>query len=451
MSNQRVLRSLALLLIVVGALSACGPAATSAPGATTGPTSAPSPTGPAPVTLTWGFWGSPEERASHEQVAAAFMKTHPEIKIEIWHQPWDNYFTKLKTLWAGGDPQTIPDVLFLWPTPSYAATGVLEDLGPYIEKSGYDLNDYWPDLLESGKYNGKLYGLPRDIGLEVLYYRKDIFDEAGVPYPTDTWTWDDLRSAAEKLTVVEAGGRVKRYGLGMEGGKWSLWVNQNRASILDDMRNPSKCTLTEPGALEAISFFADMMNRNLAMRDTALVQSGGDAAVFQSGQVAMIIQNSSRVSAFNQTKLNYDVAPVPLPPGGRRAAIAGGAAWAISAQSDSKEAAWTFLRWLQSADGGERLYTQSGEIFPALKSTAMSDAFLKSGEPPANRQAFVTEAENALIGRFGYFAEWDELSGSILDASLQKIWTGEASAADTVPQLCEQVDRFLKDKGYPKP
>ena len=72
------------------------------------------------VTVTWGFWGSPEEKASHEKVAAEFMKTHPNIKIEIWHQPWDDYFTKLKTLWASGDSKQIPDVLFLWPTPSYA-------------------------------------------------------------------------------------------------------------------------------------------------------------------------------------------------------------------------------------------------------------------------------------------------------------------------------------------
>ena len=133
----------------------------------------------------------------------------------------------------------------------------------------------------------------------MLYYNKEIFDEAGVAYPTDSWTWDDLLAAAKKLTVVESNGRVTRYGLGMEGGKWSLWVNQNKGSILDDMRNPSKCTLTEPAALEAIKFFADLMNEQLAMRDADLSQAGGDAAVFQSGQVAMIIQNSSRVSAFN--------------------------------------------------------------------------------------------------------------------------------------------------------
>jgi multiple sugar transport system substrate-binding protein len=149
--------------------------------------------------------------------------------------------------------------------------------------------------------------------------------------------------------------------------------------------------------------------------------------------------------------MNYDVTTVPIPKDGQRAASAGGAAWVMSAQSDNKEAAWTFIQWLQSTDGGEKLYTSAGEIFPALQSTAKSDAFLKSGAPPANRQAFLTEGENSRVGRFGYFPDWDELSGSIIDAGLQKVWAGEQKAEDAVPAICQQVDSFLKDKGYPKP
>lgn len=95
-------------------------------------------------TVTWGFWGSPEEKVTHEKVAAAFMEQHPDIKIEIWHQPWGDYFTKLQTMWAAGDGAAIPDVMFLFPVPSYAKDGVLENLDLYIEKAGYDLNDYWP-------------------------------------------------------------------------------------------------------------------------------------------------------------------------------------------------------------------------------------------------------------------------------------------------------------------
>ena len=446
MSSTRTRPLLALLLAVTFVLSACAApvSAPPAPAAQTGEEA-----GAGPVTITWAFWGSPEEAASHERVAAAFMEQHPEIQIETWNQPWSDYFTKIQTLWASGDTAAIPDVAFLWPTPKYAAEGVLENLDPYIAESGYDLNDYWPGLLESASYEGSVYGLPRDIEVNVLYYNKDIFDEAGVAYPADDWTWDDFLAAAEALAVKDASGNVERYALAAEGGKWAKWVNQNGGAIFDDYRNPSKCLLAEPASIAGIQFFADLMNSGLAMRSADLNQAGGDASVFASGQAAMILQNSSRVSAFNSAGLNYDIAPAPIPADGKRWNGAGGAAWVMSAGSDNKEEAWTFLQWLQSADGGQQLYTEAGEIFPALQSVANSPVYM-TDQPPANKAAFIIEGAASAVGGFGYFPEWDELNGSIISPALEQIWAGEAAPADILPGVCEQVDAFLAEKGYPK-
>ena len=202
------------------------------------------------------------------------MAEHPEINIEIWHQPWGDYFTQLQTLWAAGEAEAIPDVLFLSPITNYATDGVLEPLDSYIADTDYDTEDFWPGLLDFAMYDGTIYGFPRDIGLEVLYYNKDIFDEVGVEYPTEDWTWDDLQAANEALAIVSPSGRVSRYALGMEGGKYQLWVGQNGGSILDDMVNPTSCTLDEPEAVEAITFFADMMNNNYAFTRCQSQSSG---------------------------------------------------------------------------------------------------------------------------------------------------------------------------------
>ncbi len=71
-------------------------------------------------------------------------------------------------------------------------------------------------------------------------------------------------------------------------------------------------------------------------------------------------------------------------------------------------------------------------------------------QPPANRQAFLDQGAAAGVGGFGYFPEWDELNGSIISPALQQIWAGEASAEDVLPAMCEQVNAFLADNGYPK-
>lgn len=447
LQNKRSMLVLTILLILAMALAACAPVAPGAAPTTGNESNAPAASA-GPTTITWAFWGSPEEAASHKAVGDAFMQAHPEIKIEYYNEPWGDYFTKVQTLWASGDSAAIPDVLFLWPTPKYAAQGVLENLDSYIEKSGYNLEDYWPALLESAMYEGSVYGFPRDIEVNILYYNKDIFDEAGVPYPDETWTWDDLLAAAEQLTKKDASGKVERYALAMEAGKWTKWANQNGGAILDDYRNPAKCMLTSPEAVAALQFFADMMNNGYAMRDADLSQAGGDAAVFSSGQAAMIIQNSSRISTFNAAGMNYDVAVVPIPEGGKRWNGAGGAAWVMSSGSDNKDAAWTFLSWLQSNEGGQKIYAQRGEIFPALQSTT-NDVFVKQEGAPANKQGFITEATASGVGGFGYFPEWDEISG-LIDAELSKVWSGEAQPADALTAACTQVDQYLKDNGFPK-
>lgn len=448
MSVKRLSGLLLLTLVLAMLVSACAvPVAPAAPAAVP---AAGAPAAGEAVTITWAFWGSPEEAASHARVANAFMAEHPDINIELWNQPWDDYFTKIQALWASGDAKTIPDVAFLWPTPRYAAEGVLENLDPYIAESNYNLEDFWPGLLESARYEGSVYGFPRDIEVNVLYYNKDIFDAAGVEYPTDAWTWDELRAAAEKLTVKDASGNTERYALAMEGGKFIKWVQQNGGQMLDDFVNPSQCTLTEEKALGGIQFFTDLLNDGLAMRPADLNQAGGDAAVFQSGQAAMIIQNTSRVSAFNAAAMNYDVAPVPIPADGVRWNGAGGAAWVMSAKSDNKDAAWTFLSWLQSAEGGQKLYTEAGEIFPALQSVAGSPAFMND-QPPANKEAIITEAAASGVGGFGYFPEWGEIDGSILGPGMDLVWSGEATPADQVPVVCDQINTFLAENGYPKP
>jgi ABC-type glycerol-3-phosphate transport system substrate-binding protein len=121
---------LILILILAVVLASCGggeaqpeaaeeadtgPAQTVQEEPTLEPTEVPQKTEDA-ITITWGMWGSPEEIETHQKVADAYMAANPNVTIELWAQPWGDYFTKLQTLWAAGDGEAIPDVLFLRPT-----------------------------------------------------------------------------------------------------------------------------------------------------------------------------------------------------------------------------------------------------------------------------------------------------------------------------------------------
>jgi multiple sugar transport system substrate-binding protein len=400
-------------------------------------------------TLLWGMWGSPEEIATHQLVADAYMEANPDVTVELWSQPWGDYFTKLDTLFAAGDATAIPDVFFLFPVPSYAARGVLHNLDEFVANSDMDLSDYWPGALASTSFDGSVYGFPRDSAVEVLYYNKDHFDAAGLDYPTDEWTWDELRAAAEALTVKEDSGRITRYGLAMEGGKYFDWVGGNGGLILDDNFNPTQCMLSQPEAVAAIEFFAGLMNDEIAWRDANLNQAGGDLTVFLAEQASMFIQNASRVPALNAAGINYDVAPVPAAPsGGRQAGGTGGAAWVMSEVTDNPDLAWDFLQFLQSPEGGQAIYASTGEAFPPTRAAAEAPVFLNPDRGPENKEAWLVGAATANINGNGFFADWNELSSTLISPVMSSIWAGEAVPSEVLPGLCENVDAFLVERGY---
>jgi multiple sugar transport system substrate-binding protein len=428
---------------VAPAAPADQPAVPAAPAATDVPAA---PAAAGPVTLTWAMWGDSEELKAHQAVADAFMAQHPDIKVELVAAPWDDYNTKLRTLIASGD-KNLYDVFFYgFNVEELVRQGVIEDLAPYADKSGYDLSDYWPGILDRATVDGKPYGLVRDADASVLYYNMDIFDEAGVPYPTADWTWDDLRAAAEKLTKVEANGRVSRYALGMEAGKADAWLRANGGGYVDDFANPTRCILDTPESMEALNFFHDMIANNYIMKPADLATGGGDSAAFQQGKVAMILQNASRIPAFNAAGMNYDIAPIPLTPNGQRVAEAAGASWHMSAMSQHKDEAWEFLQFLQSAEGGQKIYAQSGGMFPALRSMVASPEFQETDQKPATRATFNTVGETLKLINPITWRYWDELSGTITGPGLEKVWALEQTPAEAVPGICEKVNAYLASK-----
>ncbi len=86
----------------------------------------------------------------------------------------------------------------------------------------------------------------------------------------------------------------------------------------------------------------------------------------------------------------------------------------------------------------------------SLRCSANSPAFLEQGGGTVNRQAFITEASGAGPGGLGFFPEWAELSDTIWTPGQNSIWAGEATAAEALPTIADQINQFLADNGYPK-
>jgi multiple sugar transport system substrate-binding protein len=164
-------------------------------------------------------------------------KYGPDVTVTIEGFPGTEYFQKINTLAAGG---TIGDAFWISSIEGFyrlAATGVISPIDDLVAATGYDLTQHYELCVNAMKLNGKLYGLPQlaHPGRVGLFYNKPVFDAAGVSYPDDTWTYDDLLEAAKKLTDPA----TKQYGFVANGQlgpavaqDWMQYNSQLGGSIL---------------------------------------------------------------------------------------------------------------------------------------------------------------------------------------------------------------------------
>lgn len=468
-------RVLPIMVVVASLLMACGgatPAATTVPAATNAPevpaaTTAPeapaattAPEAPAATTapaepaattppstgagedveITYMMWGSPEELAIWQQIIDDFQKANPNVKIKLDISDWESYWNKLKTLHASATP---PDVFAMdGPLyPDWASRGVLLDLQPYIDKTPGMLDGLYPNTLSVYKRSDGFYGLPRDLQPIVLYYNKDMFDKAGIAYPTDKWTMDDMREAAKKLTQDTNGdGKVDQWGFTADLWDMELFWSEAIWSYGGEVisQDYSKTLLAEGAARDAWKFINGMMVEDKSMPDPNVsAEFGGDA--FAAGVAAMTTIGHWVVPQYSQLGFKWDVAPIPAGPKGRVTSI-NSAALVMSKDTKHADAAWEFIKFALGESGQTRM-TELGFAVPIYKSVAESPVFLKQKSAAINQQVFLdaigyAKAKPAFKG----YEEW----AAVIGDGLVPVWNGEKTIDAALDEIVPQADEVLQ-------
>jgi multiple sugar transport system substrate-binding protein len=397
-----------------------------------------------PVEITFMAWGAPEELAVWQKLADDFHAANKNITVKMDVSDWDSYWTKLDTLFAGGTP---PDV-FAMDAPLYLdwqSRDVLLNLQPYINKTSGFLDNFYPQTLEGYKLSDGYYGLPRDFQTIVLFYNKNMFDAAGVAYPTASWTWDDLRAAAKQLTKDNNNdGKTDQYGFSCDLWDmelcWSEAIWSNGGEILN--ADYTKTLLGEPKARQAWQMFHDMIFVDKSMPDTiAAGEYGGD--LFQAGVVAIWPMGHWAVPGYATVEFKWDVAPMPSGSAGRVTSV-NSAGFVVAKASKYPDASWKFIQFALSQTGQTRL-TELGLAIPVLKSVANSPVFLqaKVGDQTINQQIFLDALQYAhLKPIFKGYTDWSAAIGD----GITTIWTGEADLGTTLDAAIVEADKVLSEQ-----
>ncbi|MET7358477.1 sugar ABC transporter substrate-binding protein [Streptomyces sp. NPDC005562] len=384
------------------------------------------------TTLSYGMW-DPAQVPGMEKIIAAFEKVNPRISVRIELTPWASYWTTLKTSMRGG---TAPDVFWMNAVniQLYASSGVLEPLSGHIKADATPVDRHPRALVRLYSYRGTQYGLPKDFDTIGLWYNKQLFDKAGIPYPDADWTWDDVRDAAAELTdphrrvhgfAAEMDRQMKIYPAVCGAGGYV--IEDGRSGFGDDR------------SIEGLRFLTDMIDRGWSPPQSAMTESVGRVR-YWSEKVAMNYDLSAMAGQMYAVPALKDHGGIAvLPKGRRRATIIHGLANVISAKSRKKAAAWKFVHFMAGREAAE-IQAKAGVTISSYEGT--QDAWLTS-MPEFDLKHFIEMQKYGVpYPSSRNTAVWENLQYPLLGAA----FSGKGGIESAARTLGEQMDRVLKEE-----
>ena len=341
---KKKLLGLALSSMMVLSLAACGGSSGGADKSSAAADS--SQSGGEGGKITVAIWDNGQKPGLQEIINDFTAETGYQVDLQVIS--WDAYWTLLEAGASGGD---MPDVFWMHSNESqkYMENGILMDLTDKIKASDKLEMDKFPeDVKELYVSDGKTYAIPKDVDTIALWYNKTMFDEAGLAYPDENWTWDDYYDAAVKLTKPDG----SQFGTAMnpsnnQDGWYNIVYSMGGKVISDDKK---KSGMDDPNTIKAMEF-VDKLRKD-AMPDATVMSETGTDVLLQSGKIAMLPQGSWMVAPFKENEYlvaNCDVAVLPKDATtGKRVSLYNGLGWAANAGTKNPEAAWKLIEWFTS-------------------------------------------------------------------------------------------------------
>jgi multiple sugar transport system substrate-binding protein len=333
---------------------------------------APAEEGPVTITYT-NFISNGGNEDNLQAIVDAFEAENEGITVEVTTLPYGDYFTALQTDLAAGTVSDVFDMEFA----QYAqlqADGVLAEI-PVANPGAYR-----ESLLEAYSTDGKSYALPSSFSDVVLYYNKDLFDAAGLDYPTQGWTWADEKAAAEALTDKAAGVWGDHQPVSFY--EYYKALAQNGGEFLN--ADGTAVAFNTPAGIEAAEWLVGKSGTVMPTIEQGQGTPDFDTNLFKEGKLAMLHSGIWVFGAFADVPFNWDIA---VEPGNTtQASAVFSNAVGVSATSAHPEAAAKWAEFLTSSSVMVDVRLDAGWELPPISDEAKLATYLDKGKPD-NRQA----------------------------------------------------------------
>jgi multiple sugar transport system substrate-binding protein len=389
------------------------------------------------------FWAFGREGEVVRELVPEFERRHPEIRVEVQQIPWTAAHEKLLTAFVG---DATPDAAQLGNTwiPEFVFLGALAPLDGRLAQSAPALRrDSFAGIWDTNVVDGKTWGIPWYVDTRLLFYRTDLVEAAGVPWPPRSW--GEWRAAMEG---IKRHGGPGRFAILLPVDEWTqptIFGLQTGAELLAD--GGRRGAFRDPRFRKSMAFYLDLYASDLA----PALDLQSVANMYQQlaeGYFAMVITGPWNLGEF-RNRLPADMAdrwataPLPPPEEGMPypgVSLAGGASLVLFRQAREPEAAWTWLQYLSEPAQQVRFYELSGDL-PARRS-AWTLAGL-ANDPKA--APFLVQ-----LGRVAptpKVPEWEQIATRMAEAA-EQVMRGRRDLDSALTALDADVDRMLEKRRW---
>ncbi|MBT3375876.1 MAG: sugar ABC transporter substrate-binding protein [Lentisphaerae bacterium] len=375
-----------------------------------------------------------ETRPMYRGVVKRFEEAHPNITVQILEIP-ANYYGKVLVMIAG---RNAPDLMWMGQSfAEFAARGVFLDLSEKLETE-VDLEEYLPQALSWYRVEGKQYGIPFGIDMNYIAYNKTLFDEAGVPYPTDDWDYDCFLKTAKALTRdIDGDGRIDQYGF-----KGELAKSSFGAQVISPDGKDVLCN--RPEMIEALR-----TNLNLArehhvspLPEDSDFQGLDTYTYFRQGKAAMMQFFTWNLPFLRRqcSEMNWDI--VNNPKVRQRGHWASSQAVLVSSSTRHPEEAWLLAREFFGDEVQQRMAARGLPPSRRIAEMVIQNQ-RKTGQKPANIAALRRASDSLYPNpRIPNLSEILSLYGSAAGG----VPTGRSTPEEAMARAEKAIVLYLKRK-----
>lgn len=375
-------------------------------------------------------------------VIEKFHESQDRIRVEVIAIPGSGATQRenILTMVAGGTP---PHIVSGDPytTISWGLNGVALDLTPFLERDGSQepFNLFYPETLEMHRVEGKQFGIPLDLQVQAFFYAERAFDEAGLSYPDQSWTWRTVSEVAPRL--------MKRSSPDSAPDRWAMrdpqhlhwWpvIWHHGAEFVDDPKNPARFTGDTEEMRQGLYWFYHMMQELEVM--PLIGQSGGStpANLVVQQNIAMAIGNSlyQQEALKLSDQVPWNVSRLPSGPAGNTAFV-NAIGWMILAGAGNHQEAWEVIKFFSGKDAMDLAVEMQGILVPYLPSTQL---WMERFDKPSNRQVFV----DAIPAGRPLPILYDQGEQSIR-ANTRAYWDGKISLEQAIENMRTEVTAWIQ-------